>query len=68
MYDAHRPMHAKLGMGLGTHPGYCKTWITGVTWHSSVVLAAVALILLDNRGSMHMLDRTAHAKRSFHNL
>lgn len=47
-------MHAKLGMGLGTHPGYCKTWITGVTWHSSAALDACTADLL-NLGSMHIL-------------
>lgn len=31
-------MQAKLGIGLGTHPGYWRTWITGVTWHSSLLL------------------------------
>lgn len=30
-------MQANEGMGLGTHPGYCRTWITGVTWHSSLI-------------------------------
>lgn len=29
-------MQANEGMGLGTQPGYCSTWMTGVTWHSSL--------------------------------
>lgn len=48
-------MHAKLGIGLGTQPGYCKTWITGVTWHSSPELAACTVLIFVKRGSMHML-------------
>lgn len=47
-------MHAKLGIGFGTHPGYCKTWITGVTWHSSAALEAWTADLV-NRGSKHIL-------------
>ena len=37
-YDEHLPVQAKEGMGLGTHPGYWSTCMTGVTWHSSPVL------------------------------
>jgi hypothetical protein len=31
-------MHANDGIGFGTHPGYCSTWITGVNEHSSLAL------------------------------
>ena len=32
----HLPVQAKDGMGLGIQPGYCRTWMTGVRWHSSL--------------------------------
>lgn len=55
MYEAHRPVQAKLGIGLGTQPGYCSTCITGVTWHSSAVLAASTALVFENLGSMHVV-------------
>lgn len=31
----HLPVQANDGIGFGMHPGYWRTWITGVNWHSS---------------------------------
>lgn len=47
-------MHAKLGIGFGTQPGYCSTWITGVTSHKSVLLAAATSYCI-YLGSIHIL-------------
>ena len=31
----HLPVQANDGIGFGMQPGYWRTWITGVNWHSS---------------------------------
>lgn len=60
-------MHAKLGMGFGTHPGYWRTCITGVTWHSSVDTAASAFSsFVVNLGSMHIFPRITSIIVVFH--
>lgn len=51
-------MQAKLGIGLGTQPGYCRTWMTGVTRHSSLVAVRTSLLAQFSAGRSTIISQT----------
>lgn len=51
-------MHANDGIGFGTQPGYWRTCITGVTWHSSAPERCISLLAL----TIEVFDAHAQAR------